>query len=64
MTRYQAMHPRDPAWYRSQMKHTAELLAILDRRATPQELADALATVSAPRVPLQPSIFHAREIAA
>ena len=56
MTRYQAMHPRDPAWYSSQMKHTAELLAILDRRATPQELAEDIERLQLPSNPKQRSL--------
>ncbi len=55
---------RDGAWHARQQAHTTELLAILDRRATPQELADALAIVTAPRDALQTSIFRAREIGA
>ena len=64
MTRYRAMQPRDPLWHARCAQRTAELLAILDQPATPQELAQALAIVSAPRQPVQPSIFHAREITA
>ena len=56
MTRYQAMHPRDPAWYRSQMKHTAELLAILDRHATPQELTEDIERLQRPSNPKQRSL--------
>jgi hypothetical protein len=58
------MQPRDPLWHARCAERTAELMAILDRPATPQELADALAIVSAPRQPIQPSIFCGREIAA
>ncbi len=64
MTRFRAMNPRDPAWFDRQRARTAELLAILDRPATPQELADALAIVSAHREPIQPSIFSERRTAA
>ncbi len=51
---------KDDAWHARQQAHTVELLAILDRRATPQELSDALAIVTTPREPLQPSIFGGR----
>lgn len=57
MTRYRAMQPRDPLWHARCAERTTELLAILDRPATPQELAQALAIVSAPREQIQPSIF-------
>ena len=53
---------RDDAWHARQQAHTAELLAILDHGSTPQQIADALVIVTAPRAPLQPSIFdHRRE---
>lgn len=56
MTRYRAMQPREPARFDRQRAHTAELLEILDRPATPRELAEALAIVSAPRL-LAPDLF-------
>ncbi|MDE2468615.1 MAG: hypothetical protein KGL35_07700 [Bradyrhizobium sp.] len=58
------MRPRGPAWFDRQRARTAELLAILDRPATPQELADALAIVSAARESPQPSLFCGRQSAA
>ncbi len=64
MTRYRDIHPREPAWHTRCAERTAELLAILDRPATPQELADALAIVSTPRETPQPSIFCGRQGAA
>ena len=62
--KFLTVHIKDEAWHARQQAHTKDLLAILDRRATPKELADALAIVTAPRNPVQPSIFRAREIGA
>jgi hypothetical protein len=64
VTRYRALQPRDAAWHKRCAERTAELLAILDRAATPQELADALVIVSAPRETPQPSILCGRQGAA